>query len=86
MYLHLKDFAIRIIQSFFVNVALSQKMWKDFQISQNIFHFCILNLPKLFCPLHGNDEILIAFGILQVRKYCNYEMHSSLSLDEYRRM
>ena len=29
---------------------------------------------KFVFPVHGNDEILIAFDILQVRKNCNYAM------------
>ena len=51
-----------------LKVALNQKMLKDFQISKKIFHFSILNYPKLLHPVHGNDKILIAFDILQVRK------------------
>ena len=31
--------------------------------------------PKLFHPVHGNDEILICFDIYsKLEKYCNYEM------------
>ena len=36
--------------------------------------FSILNLSKLFYPVHGIDEILITLDLLQVRKYCNLKM------------
>ena len=46
-----------LIYLFLLKVAFSQKMLKDFQISQNIFHFSILNLLKLFYPVHGIDKM-----------------------------
>ena len=32
------------------------------------------NYLKLFCPVHGNDKVLVKFNRLHVKKYYGYEI------------
>ena len=47
---------------------------EDVEGFSNLQKYIPFFYPKLLHPVHGNDKILIAFDILQVQKYCNYEL------------